>query len=74
MDDGIMEDAILYLEERQYRDDCPPNRKRAIRKKCQKFKIDDSGEILYEKKPGQVSNLSTYDDSLILSCHNHHVI
>lgn len=52
--DSIMEDAVLYLEEKRYRADCPPNRKRAIRKKCKKLKLDH-GEILYEKKLGQVS-------------------
>ena len=47
--------SYIYLKEKQYRADCNPNRKRAIRKKCQKFRIDDGGEVLYKKKHGQVS-------------------
>ena len=41
----ITEDAILYLEKKTYRTDCRQNRKRAIRKKCQKLRLVN-GEIL----------------------------
>jgi hypothetical protein len=45
----MLEDAILYLERKTYREDCPVNRKRAIRKKCKKFRINDGGEILFKE-------------------------
>ena len=61
----ITEDAILYLEKKTYRIDCPQNRKRAIRKKCQKLRLVN-GEILYERKCGQVRNIIICNSTFIL--------
>ena len=52
-DRSLLEDAILYLRETRYRENCNVNRKRAIRRKVSKFKLID-GECFYEKKHGKV--------------------
>ena len=45
----LLDDAVLYLQENQYRDDCTKNEKRCIRRKAKKFMLQD-GELLYTKK------------------------
>ena len=45
----LLDDAVLYLQENQYRDDCTKNEKRCIRRKAKKFMLQD-GDLLYTKK------------------------
>jgi len=46
----LLEDAVLYIREKKYREDCvTKNEKRCIRRKAQRFVIDD-GELFYTKK------------------------
>ena len=45
----LLDDAVLYLQEKRYRDDCTKNEKRCIRRKAKKFMLQD-GDLLYTKK------------------------
>lgn len=45
----LIEDAVLYLQENRYRDDCTKNEKRSIRRKAKRFMLQD-GDLLYTKK------------------------
>ena len=45
----LLDDAVLYLLENRYRDDCTKNEKRCIRRKAKKFTLQD-GDLLYTKK------------------------
>ena len=45
----LLDDAVLYLQENRYRDDCTKNEKRCIRRKAKKFMLQD-GDLLYTKK------------------------
>jgi len=46
----LLEDAVLYIREKKYREDCvTKNEKRCIRCKAQRFVIDDE-ELFYTKK------------------------
>ena len=44
----LIEKAYVYLTEKRYPDDCEKNEKRIIRKKAQKFVVQD-GELQYKK-------------------------
>ena len=48
----LLDDAVLYLQENRYRDDCTKNEKRSIRRKAKKFMLQD-GDLLYTKKTKQ---------------------
>ena len=45
----LLDDAVLYIRENKYREGCTKNEKRCIRRKAQRFSIED-GELLYTKK------------------------
>ena len=49
-EDGLMEDAILYLQKKTYNHvGLSKNEKRIIRRKAEKFSLE-TGELLYTKK------------------------
>ena len=45
----LLDDAVLYMQENQYRDGCTKNEKRCIRRKAKKFVLQ-GGDLLYIKK------------------------
>ena len=45
----LLDDAVFYLQEKRYRDDCTKNEKRCIRRKAKKFMLQDD-DLLYTKK------------------------
>ena len=46
-----MDDAVLYLQENRYRDDCTKNEKRCIRRKAKKFMLQDGDlHAVYKKR------------------------
>ena len=45
----LLDDAVLYLQENQYRDNCTKNEKKCIRSKDKKFVLQD-GDLLYTKQ------------------------
>ena len=54
-EDQLLEDAEIYVMDKEYPDDADSNRKRVIRKKAQKLSVDN-GEIKYMmKKNGKVN-------------------
>ena len=53
-EDDLVEDAAVYLVERKYPEGCSANRKRQIRKRAEKFVLNN-GELYYQtKKNGQL--------------------
>ena len=48
-EDGLMEDAILYLQKKTYHVGLSKNEKRVIRRKAEKFSLETGG-LLYTKK------------------------
>ena len=51
----LLDDAVLYLQEKRYRDGCMKNEKRCIRRKAKKFMLQDGDltDLLYTKKTKQ---------------------
>ena len=52
----LIEETLVYISEKKYPDSCSNNRKRQIRKKAEKFVVND-GELYY--KNGKTGNVST---------------
>jgi len=48
-EDGLLEDAVVYLQKKTYREGASKNEKRIIRRKAEKFSLE-GGELLYTKK------------------------
>ena len=48
-EDNLIEDAVLYLQRKLYREGCSKNEKRCIRRKALRFTLNN-GELLYTKK------------------------
>ena len=53
----IVEEAVGYLIEHKYPDNCSSSRERQIRKKAEKFVVKDGGEIYYNQGKGQPGSL-----------------
>ena len=52
----LLQDAVLYVTEKRYRDGSEKNWKRSVRRKANRFKIIN-GELLYIKKDKKEVNI-----------------
>ena len=62
----LLQDAVLYVTEKRYRDGSEKNWKRSVRRKANRFKIKN-GELLYIKKDKKEVNITYFSNTFILS-------
>lgn len=62
----LLQDAVLYVTEKRYRDGSEKNWKRSVRRKANRFKIIN-GELLYIKKDKKEVNIKYFSNTFILS-------
>ena len=62
----LLQDAVLYVTEKRYRDGPEKNWKRSVRRKANRFKIIN-GELLYIKKDKKEVNIKYFSNTFILS-------
>ena len=62
----LLQDAVLHVTEKRYRDGSEKNWKRSVRRKANRFKIIN-GELLYIKKDKKEVNIKYFSNTFILS-------
>ena len=62
----LLQDAVLYVTEKRYREGSEKNWKRSVRRKANRFKIIN-GELLYIKKDKKEVNIKYFSNTFILS-------